>query len=119
MHKRAVGSFAEAKAAEFLMQKGFEIVEQNFHARWSEIDIIARDKESGEIVFCEVKSVRAERAEEIYLTLSDQKRKRLEIAVQRWLFTNHKQEAKHRLDFIGIVWDENSQVLDIKHFEHI
>ena len=45
---------AEDRAVEFLMEKGFSVIERNFYSRFGEIDIIAlRD---GVIHFIEVKS---------------------------------------------------------------
>lgn len=41
--------------AEYLCGKGYEILERNFNCRLGEIDIIAREKESNTLVFCEVK----------------------------------------------------------------
>lgn len=48
------GFNAEDKAVEFLKKDGFEIVERNFHSKFGEIDIIAKN---GEILhFIEVKA---------------------------------------------------------------
>ena len=38
---RAKGNIAEALAVDFLLAKGYSIVEQNFYSRFGEIDIIA------------------------------------------------------------------------------
>ena len=40
-------------AAEYLSEKGYEIIERNFNTRLGEIDIVAQKK--GQIVFVEVK----------------------------------------------------------------
>ena len=51
---RAVGNLAEDKAAKYLKDMGFEIVERNFYSKFGEIDIIAmKDKI---LHFVEVKS---------------------------------------------------------------
>lgn len=44
---------AEQKAADYLKQKGYRILERNFYSRYGEIDIIAR--EGKYLVFVEVK----------------------------------------------------------------
>lgn len=51
---REKGNIAEAKAREFLVQKGFRIVETNFYSKLGEIDIIAL--KNNVIHFVEVKS---------------------------------------------------------------
>lgn len=53
MNKRAIGTNQEIKAAEYLKNQGYEILERNFRCRIGEIDIIARDGRY--LVFVEVK----------------------------------------------------------------
>jgi putative endonuclease len=48
------GNWGEAKAAAFLLEKGFEIVEKNFRNRHQEIDLIVRKDKM--LVFVEVKT---------------------------------------------------------------
>lgn len=52
-NKREIGTTYELKAEEYLLQKGYKILERNFHNRSGEIDIIAKDKEY--FCFIEVK----------------------------------------------------------------
>jgi len=51
---RAKGNLAEDKACEFLLSRGYFIVERNFYSRFGEIDIIATKDEA--LHFVEVKS---------------------------------------------------------------
>ncbi|MDB5164067.1 MAG: rnhB [Candidatus Saccharibacteria bacterium] len=48
-----IGRRAEAKAAEYLKQKGLELLEQNWRTRYCEIDIVGRQNQT--IYFIEVK----------------------------------------------------------------
>ena len=50
---RAMGTYYEKKAAEYLKKQGYEILAMNYRCRIGEIDIIARDGEY--LVFVEVK----------------------------------------------------------------
>ena len=51
---RAIGNLAEDKAAKYLKDLGFEVIERNFYSKFGEIDIIAL---KGRILhFIEVKS---------------------------------------------------------------
>lgn len=54
MQKSNLGVRGEQCAAEYLRKMGFEILFQNFHTRFGEIDIIASNAQY--IVFAEVKS---------------------------------------------------------------
>ena len=51
---KAKGNIAEEKAYDFLYEKGFVIIEQNFYSRFGEIDIIATKNDV--LHFVEVKS---------------------------------------------------------------
>ena len=51
---RAKGNIAEEKAALFLMENGYTVIERNFYSRFGEIDIIA--SKEGVLHFVEVKS---------------------------------------------------------------
>ena len=53
MNKRQLGTVYEQKAAAYLQQQGYEILECNFRCRIGEIDIIAREGEY--LCFVEVK----------------------------------------------------------------
>jgi putative endonuclease len=51
------GKDAEARAARYLEAQGLRIVERNYHTRYGEIDLIARDGET--LVFVEVRARRS------------------------------------------------------------
>jgi putative endonuclease len=53
MNKRQIGTEQESRAAAYLQEQGYAIVERNFHCRTGEIDIIAREGEY--LCFVEVK----------------------------------------------------------------
>lgn len=49
-----IGSYGENTAANFLLKKGYSILQRNYHSRFGEIDLIAQDHLT--IVFVEVKT---------------------------------------------------------------
>ena len=51
---RAKGNIAENRASDYLIERGFCIIERNFYSRFGEIDIIA--KKENTLHFIEVKS---------------------------------------------------------------
>jgi len=51
-----IGSFGEDKAIAYLQNSHYQIIQRNFQRKWSEIDIIAKDKKTKELVFIEVKT---------------------------------------------------------------
>lgn len=51
-----LGKDGEDAAASYLRKQGYEIIDQRWHLHHLELDIVALDKSSGEIVFVEVKT---------------------------------------------------------------
>ncbi|MBK7142104.1 MAG: YraN family protein [bacterium] len=56
-NRRAVGRRYEDAAAQFLIQRGFEILDKNYQAGHKEIDLVV--SKPGVIVFVEVKAARS------------------------------------------------------------
>ena len=54
-NKKETGDEGEDLAADLLSKKGYEIIERNYRFGKGEIDIIAKDPETGYMVFVEVK----------------------------------------------------------------
>ena len=55
MNTRKSGLVGEAQAAQWLSERGYEILERNFTCRGGELDLVARDPD-GMLVFVEVKA---------------------------------------------------------------
>jgi putative endonuclease len=53
--KQIIGTRGEEKARQYLINKGFKVIETNYWQKWGEIDIVA--KKSGVWHFVEVKTV--------------------------------------------------------------
>ena len=74
LNTRAKGAEYEARAAEFLESRGYEILERNFRCAYGEIDLIAR--QGSGLIFVEVKYRKNRRAglpEEAVSLLKQQK----------------------------------------------
>lgn len=54
MKTQSFGKSGEEEAEKFLKRLGYKVLAKNFHSRFGEIDIIAKDEDT--IVFVEVKS---------------------------------------------------------------
>ncbi len=55
MNKKEIGNIYETKAAQYLIDLGYVILERNYYWKHLEIDIIAYDSNTKDLVFVEVK----------------------------------------------------------------
>lgn len=55
-YRKLIGNYGEDLACEYLKDNNYLILDRNFYCYHCEIDIIARDLKSHEIVFIEVKT---------------------------------------------------------------
>ena len=88
------GLSAEARAAAFLMAKGYRILAKRFRTRYGEIDIVARRRNL--LAFVEVKA-RATLDEAAYAVTARQQARIIEAA-QAWLI-DHPEQADFELRF--------------------
>lgn len=54
MSTKEIGDFGEKCVVEYIKKSGYDVIKKNFHTRYGEIDIIAKDKDC--TVFIEVKA---------------------------------------------------------------
>ncbi len=77
---------AEKRAAEFLKEKGFEIVSRNFRSKFGEIDIIAR--KDGVLHFVEVKSSFKEKSVDPIFNITPKKLSKIIKTINYFIMKN-------------------------------
>lgn len=95
------GKEAENRAIQFLKDKGYEILERNWKFRKAEIDIIATDPKTDEIVIAEVKSRHENPLIEPELAVDKKKRALLVGAADQYIVSNEI-ESDCRFDIITL-----------------
>lgn len=110
-------------AVEFLMKRGFSIIERNYTKKWGEIDIVSqKDKK---IYFIEVKSVSRETLDSVNHETNDQyrpeenmhpwKMKRLSRAIQTYLLQNKiREDAEWQIDLLVVFLDMKRRLARVK-----
>ncbi len=118
MSSRDIGMVGEQIAVEYLKKKGYKILEKNFKLRFSEIDIIALDKDV--LVFVEVKTKTNLRFGQPYEEITPAKLKKLKRGVQYYLLLRKKYvNYKMRLDVLSILLDTNRRLQELKHYKNL
>ena len=107
-----LGKQGEDIAVQYLTDKGYEIVERNWHNTHKEIDIIA--KEGEELVIVEVKTRQSDENGEPDMAVTRQKQSRLISAANAYIFQN-RLDLSTRFDIISIIMKDNSP--EINHIE--
>lgn len=86
MNRRQIGSQQECIAIQYLEENGYQVEEQNYWTRFSEIDIVAR--EAGYLCFVEVKYRANARYGAPEGVITPQKMRRIGKAAQYYLYEN-------------------------------
>ena len=106
------GKLGEELAAQYLIGKGYKILERNWRNIHKEIDIIARDGEN--LVIVEVKTRQTDEFVNPDIAVTKQKQRRLISAANAYLFRK-KLDIDTRFDIISIVFKGGEPV--IEHIE--
>ena len=97
------GDEGEEIAAEYIVEKGYEIIDRNYRYGKGEIDIIAKDPEIGETVFIEVKSKKnLEFGDPVY-SVTKNKIKQIKRMAELYLYDKEIDEIDCRFDVITVL----------------
>lgn len=111
-----MGKQGEEIAVNFLKKKRHRIVDRNFHTRWGELDIVAEDKKTGEVVFVEVKTRRSARFARPEESVNYTKQDHLRKAAQIWLVERYPNDVPPcRFDVVAVVIDKDGGKVEIEH----
>ena len=112
MTTKDIGNFAEAKAVDHLISKGYAIVTTQFHSKQGEIDIIAQNDEF--IVFVEVKYRKNPTFGSGIENVTRTKIKRILKTANYYIYKNQLRDVNFRFDIIQI----HGSDYEITHLEN-
>ena len=98
--KKQLGDYGETLAARYLENKGYIIIDVNWHCASGELDIIARQHDT--IVFVEVKTQNARRSDNVLSNITPKKQERLIKSVYEYLDQHGLEDAVWRIDAIAV-----------------
>lgn len=118
MHfKQLIGKTGEQLACEYLLKNNHIIVQKNFYCYQGEIDIIAKDLISNELVFVEVKTRRNYKFGCPVDGIDYNKRSHLLKSCQYYLYKNSINDISVRIDVIEVFINHNS--FKINHLKQV
>lgn len=115
MKKVNIGSWGEDRACEYLTANGMTIICRNYHSRYGEIDIIAKDKNC--TVFVEVKT----RKNSVFGNASEYvtRKKQDKIILTAQQYIGSEAEIEMRFDVIEVYYYNNLKSFIVKQINHI
>jgi len=124
-HKRqtttTIGKFGENIAVQYLQQKGYELLKQNFHIQGGELDIIMQ--KNGIIIFVEVKLRTGKNFGEGFEAITFSKKQKLLRTIFTFLrnekSTREKPIKQWQLDLVSIHFNSTKHTAQIQHFQNI
>jgi putative endonuclease len=112
-HNQRIGKWGEETAAEYLMQKGYEIIGRNVRTPYGEIDIIAKHVDT--TIFVEVKSRTSNKMGLPEESITPKKQEHMIACAEHYAAEN---EIDHwQIDVISIE-GKPKETLKVTHFEN-
>ena len=102
MNTKEIGNEGEKRACQYLLSKGYEIIEKNWNTKSGELDIIV--KKDGTLVFVEVKTLPNATPDMLSSVLGKQKQKRI-VKTAKHFMLKHRQYSNSYIRFDAIVLD--------------
>jgi putative endonuclease len=118
METKDFGNQGEEWAAEMLAKEGYEIFQRNYRKRSGEIDIIAFDPATKEIVFVEVKSRRNRAFGAPEEAIDERKIGKMADTAQAWLAEHGKDGSEWRLDLVALEYGSQGKPV-CRHHKNI
>lgn len=118
-----VGNFGENIARKYLLGSGYEIIDTNRDIGRFEVDIIAHDGKTNDLVFVEVKTSKNNYEKSTYNPIQRVdwvKIKRIQHMAQRYITKSIKGDyPSWRIDIVGVVINPVLKKARVQHFKNI
>ncbi|HEY61952.1 MAG: YraN family protein [Anaerolineales bacterium] len=120
-NRQKFGYWGEGVAGEYLIKKGYIILDRNVRTPYGEIDLIAQEanvKSSGLLIFVEVKTRKTNTYGFPEDAITAQKREHMISSAEFYLQEHANFSGDWRIDVISIRKVKESKSLEIIHFEN-
>ena len=115
-NKDIIWKIGESIAKKYLEDKGYEIIEQNYSTKYSEIDLVV--KKNDILIFVEVRTKRSSAFVSPEESINQKKLKKLYWNADKYAAMK-KYKGQYRIDAICIVLNSDNGVEKLEHYENI
>lgn len=116
-YQKKIGDIGEKIAEDYLVKKGYQVLDRKFITRFGELDLVTLDRDC--VVFIEVKTRTSMTFGTPEESITPAKLERLEKAGLLWLQANPSSPDDWRIDAIAILLDSHQQAEEIRHYNNI
>ncbi|PWB53868.1 MAG: YraN family protein [Anaerolineales bacterium] len=114
---RTLGKHGESIAAEYLKNKGYTILETNWHSSYGEIDLVA--SQAGVITFIEVKTRASKSFGPPEVSITPRKLEHMRNSAEYYMAEHPGITNEWRIDAIAIQLQTGNLPPLIEHFENV
>ena len=115
-NNREFGSWGEKQAEEYLLDKGYQLVERNFRVRQGEIDLIVKNDQF--LVFVEVKTRKNNLFGAPQAAVDYRKQNKIKKIAKFYLRDKKYIEYKLRFDVISILYKNDDNDIVLEHYKN-
>jgi putative endonuclease len=116
-YRQKLGKIGEQLAVSYLHKHGYRIVQQNFKARYGEIDIICTKENT--LIFVEVKTRIGEKFGKPEESVTPRKLREVIQTAQFYVQTHDRLPQALRIDVIAIQLDDQNAVSTFHHIQSV
>ena len=116
-HNQRIGQFGETLAKNFLIKRGYKIMDANVKLSYQELDVVAR--KDGLTVFIEVKTRISQFYGPAENALQFSKLERFRRGIEMYLAGKNLEAEDIRADLITVDIDQITKIAKIKHYEDV
>ena len=114
-YNKDIGSFGEALARDYLISKGYKILNMNFRNKFGEIDIIC--KKNNLLIFCEIKSRYSNSFGSPIESITCYKQKQIIKLSELYLISKKYYNLNVRYDIIEVIFNTITSSHIINHVQ--
>ena len=114
-YNKDIGSFGEALARDYLISKGYKILNMNFRNKFGEIDIIC--KKNNLLIFCEIKSTYSNSFGSPIESITCYKQKQIIKLSELYLISKKYYNFNVRYDIIEVIFNTITSSHIINHVQ--
>lgn len=116
-YQRNIGDKGEQMAADYLKDKGYQMLDKKFITRYGELDLVAQEADT--VVFVEVKTRTSTTFGLPETSVTPAKLERIQNAGLLWLQAHPEASEDWRVDVIAILINFRGEILDFQHFVNV